>query len=119
MKIMNKYTFSNDEFNDEQFLIVNNKKKLSIITGCSHRGIINIIKSAQKESSLPINHIVGGFHLHNSSEEKIQKTIDYFKTINFEKIALSHCSGVYPFAKFKEEFGDKVFYNYTGVEFEI
>ncbi|HOV13321.1 MAG TPA: MBL fold metallo-hydrolase [Spirochaetota bacterium] len=119
MKIKNRYTVKEDEFTDEQFILIKNSSEISIITGCSHRGITNIIETGKKESDLPINLIMGGFHFDKEEDEKIKKIINYFESINPKKIGFSHCSGIEAFSLFKERMKDKVFYNYTGNEIRI
>ncbi|OQY08279.1 MAG: hypothetical protein B6I28_04900 [Fusobacteriia bacterium 4572_132] len=104
-----------DEFLDEINLVINEGEKNSIITGCSHRGIINIIKTIQKRGNKEIKLILGGFHLKGKSEERIRKTISELKKINFEKIETNHCTGLDGYMELKKEFGDKVNYNYVGM----
>lgn len=103
-----------DEFIDEINLVITEKNKNNIITGCSHRGIINIIKTIQKRNEKEINLIIGGFHLKGKSEERIKKTIKELKKINFKRIETNHCTGLDGYMELKKEFGDKVNYNYLG-----
>lgn len=119
MKIKKESGFVEDDFIDEQFLLIKNNENISIVTGCSHRGVTNIVKTAKKSNDLPINLILGGFHLDKENDEKINKIIDYFEIINPKTIGFSHCSGIEAFSKFKERLKDKVFYNYTGCELRI
>ncbi len=51
---------STGEINGEQSLIVRDKDKIVIFTGCSHNGLKNVIKIAEKYGS--IYGIIGGFH---------------------------------------------------------
>lgn len=51
---------STGEINGEQSLIVRQGDKLIIFTGCSHNGLKNVIKIAEKYGS--IYGIIGGFH---------------------------------------------------------
>ena len=62
---------------DDQALIVNLKDKgLVIFTGCAHSGIVNTINHAKQITKIEkIYAIVGGFHLLNADEQRIQKTI--------------------------------------------
>ena len=104
-----------DEFLDEINLVITEKNKDNIITGCSHRGIINIIKTIQKRDEKEINLIIGGFHLKGKSEERVKKTINELKKIKFERIETNHCTGLDGYMELKKEFGDKVNYNYVGM----
>ncbi len=51
---------STGEINGEQSLIVKDGEKLIIFTGCSHNGLENVIKIAEKYGK--IYGIIGGFH---------------------------------------------------------
>ena len=56
----------------EQSLIINTEEGLVIITGCSHPGIVNILKKAKEIFNKNIFLVLGGFHLlqHSSSDVK-------------------------------------------------
>ena len=78
-----------DPFYDDQGIAVNVKGKgLVIIGGCSHAGIINTIKHAQKASAIDEVHaVLGGFHLPTPLLSPIiQPTIDEMKHIDPEPL---------------------------------
>ncbi|OQY42729.1 MAG: hypothetical protein B6227_00985 [Fusobacteriia bacterium 4572_74] len=119
-----------DKFQDELFLIIEKDKKLNIITGCSHNGIINILKSAMNKTRIyNINLALGGMHLsgiklnekflQEKNNEKIKKTIEELKKINIDKIYTNHCTGIDGFIKLKNAMGNKIFYSYTGSKIRI
>lgn len=67
---------------------------LVIITGCSHAGIVNIVKhSIDLFGEKRICGIIGGFHLLNASEERVQKTVDALAQYNPQWISAGHCTG--------------------------
>ena len=76
---------STGEINGEQSLIVKNKDKLIIFTGCAHNGLKNVIKIAEKYGK--IHAIIGGFH--DFDELELLK--------KYEMIMPCHCT------KFKRE----------------
>ena len=60
LKVMRYGKVLFDDFIDEQYLIINEPgHPKTMITGCSHKGIVNIIKWAGNEN---IKYVVGGFH---------------------------------------------------------
>lgn len=85
-----------DYVTDEGVLIYKSDRGLVIITGCGHRGIINIVRYCQKITG--INHIhalLGGFHLRCASPHvlwQVRKFIDQQKP---EKIMGCHCTGIW------------------------
>jgi 7,8-dihydropterin-6-yl-methyl-4-(beta-D-ribofuranosyl)aminobenzene 5'-phosphate synthase len=77
----------------EQSLLIKTEKGLVVITGCAHPGIVEIVKKAKKLLNDDIYLILGGFHLLNSSEEKIKMIVLEFKKLGVKKVAPCHCSG--------------------------
>jgi len=77
---------------DDSALVYKAEKGLFIITGCSHSGIINILKYAQKVTG--INHIYGifgGFHLLCKNNIEIEKIAQVFKDEQIQYLAPCHC----------------------------
>jgi 7,8-dihydropterin-6-yl-methyl-4-(beta-D-ribofuranosyl)aminobenzene 5'-phosphate synthase len=122
--------FIMDKFQDELFLTIVKDNKLNIITGCSHNGIINILKTAMNKIKIDnINLVLGGMHLsgikineeslQNKNNEKIQKTIEELKKINIDKIYTNHCTGIDGFTKLKNSMENNFFYSYTGSKIKI
>ena len=103
-----------DEFYDEQFLVINHNDRLILISGCSHRGISNIVRNAINKYKLPIDYLIGGFHLMNENQIKVEKTINLLNGLNIKNIGVSHCSGIESLALIKSLIKTNLFYNYTG-----
>lgn len=85
-----------DPFHDDQGIAVNVKGKgLVVIGGCSHAGIINTVKYAQKATRIKKVHaILGGFHLTGPLFESIiEPTIEEMKKIDPDLIVPMHCTG--------------------------
>ncbi len=85
-----------DPFRDDQGIAVNLKGKgLVVLSGCSHAGIINTIKHAQKVSRIErIHAVMGGFHLTGPQFAPIiDKTVEEIKKIGPEMIVPMHCTG--------------------------
>lgn len=103
-----------DDFADEQALIIHTEKGLVVISGCSHRGIVNILEHAKKLTGTEIHAVIGGSHLMDASEERIDKTVESFKKFNIDKIALSHCTGDKAASIFYHNFKDQFIFNKAG-----
>ncbi len=101
-----------DPFNDEQFLFVRDNEKIHIISGCSHRGIFNIAKTALNYSKLDrIGVLVGGFHMVNEYYSQIKKEVGALSNLNIEEICPCHCTGEMG----KEEIKNKFLKHYLDV----
>jgi 7,8-dihydropterin-6-yl-methyl-4-(beta-D-ribofuranosyl)aminobenzene 5'-phosphate synthase len=78
----------------EQALIVKFLKSLTIITGCAHPGIINIIDTVKKHFlKEQVYFILGGLHLKDNSETVNLNIIEKIREIGVRKIAPMHCTG--------------------------
>jgi 7,8-dihydropterin-6-yl-methyl-4-(beta-D-ribofuranosyl)aminobenzene 5'-phosphate synthase len=77
----------------EQSLILDTSQGLVIITGCSHPGIINILKRSQEIINKKIHLVLGGFHLVRHSEKEVNNIIGEFKKLGVEQCGCSHCTG--------------------------
>ena len=103
----------------EQSLILNTKRGLIIVTGCSHQGIVNILKRAKKLFDRPIYLVFGGFHLGGTPDAKVEEIIRNFKEIGVEKCGATHCTGDRPIELFRKAFGDNYVPMGTGKILEI
>jgi len=90
----------------EQALVVDTKKGLVIITGCSHPGVVAIAKKAKEHLGRNIFMVLGGTHLLNHTNEDLQRVVDDLKGMGIQKVGATHCSGDKAIAKMKEAFGD-------------
>jgi len=103
----------------EQSLIIDSPKGLIIVTGCSHQGIVNILRRAKEILDKPIHLVFGGFHLGNKSEAEMQEIIAAFKQLKVEKCGATHCTGDGPIAMFKKAFGENYVPMGTGKVIEV
>ncbi|MGB9659973.1 MAG: MBL fold metallo-hydrolase [Nitrososphaerales archaeon] len=101
--------FIEDHLPDDQALIIDVENKgLVIVSGCAHSGIINIIKQAQKMTSIQdIYAIVGGLHLEKADDERIKSTIEALLKLNPKVVAPCHCTGLKAVNKLTEAFGKR------------
>ena len=90
----------------EQSLIVAAEKGPVVITGCSHPGIVEILRRAREIVPEKIYLAMGGFHLKDHSEEAVRNIIDSFRKIGVKKVSPSHCTGERAIALFAEHFKD-------------
>lgn len=103
----------------EQSLIINTSKGLIIVTGCSHQGIVNILKQAKKILDKPIYLVFGGFHLGGTPDAELQEIIRNFKEIGVMKCGATHCTGDKAIGLFKEAYGENYIPMGTGKVLEI
>ncbi len=117
-----RHVYSTGEMGDrikEQSLIINTNKGLIIVTGCSHQGIVNILKRAKDLFDKEIYLVFGGFHLGAKSEKELKEIIKSFKEIGVMKCGATHCTGERAIELFKEAFGEDYIPMGTGKVLEI
>lgn len=108
-----------DNFDDEISLGIITSKGLVVIVGCSHVGIVNILKTISERVDIPIYAVIGGTHLIEADEVRMQKTIDAFKEMKIQLIAVSHCTGEEGICRIRQELNQQFLYNNTGNTIEI
>lgn len=113
-QVKQKENYVLDDFSDEIVLAVKVNKGLMIIVGCSHIGIVNIIETIMKRTGMPIYGIVGGTHLIEADELRLNSTIKFLKENNIQVLGMSHCTGEHSIKEIKNQFKDKFLYNNTG-----
>ena len=87
-------TWVPDGMEDEQMLVVQTEKGLSLFLGCSHRGIINCITRVREAfPGEPIYSLMAGMHLGSASTERILQTIEALKGFHIQKLIPVHCTG--------------------------
>lgn len=90
---------------DDQSIFFESLDGLVIIMGCAHSGIINTIRYCQQLSKTnKIHAIIGGFHLLNASNDRMQKTLEALKEINPTILAPAHCTGEKQTLELKKHF---------------
>lgn len=108
-----------DDFDDEISMGIITKKGLVVIVGCAHIGIVNILKTISAKINIPIHAVIGGTHLIEADECRIKKTMDAFKEMKIQLIAVSHCTGKEGIRLIGEELKEQFLYNNTGQVIEI
>lgn len=113
MKIKSGDDFEVDTFKDEVSIGIDTPKGLLILLGCSHPGVLNIIKSIKVITGKNIFGVIGGTHLMEASIDRIKQTIVEFKKMDIKIIGASHCTGNVAISQFKIDC-ENFFVNSTG-----
>jgi 7,8-dihydropterin-6-yl-methyl-4-(beta-D-ribofuranosyl)aminobenzene 5'-phosphate synthase len=113
--------FVQEQFIGEQSVVMNLRGKgLVVLTACSHRGVINIVKHAQRLTGIEKVHlVVGGFHLTGARPEVIARTVADMKAIQPTYIVPTHCTGFEAIGAFAREMPDQFILNTAGTRYFI
>lgn len=116
LTVLENGMFRPDSFRHEQYLLVEEGQKRILFSGCSHKGILNIVEWFRPDV------LVGGFHfmkldperdaavLETAAEQLLQSPTTYYT---------GHCTGEGPFAFLKERMGDRLHAVHSGTIIEI
>jgi Metal-dependent hydrolases of the beta-lactamase superfamily II len=100
---------------DDQSLFIKSEMGLIVILGCAHRGMINILKHAQKLTGVePIYAVIGGTHLMAASPQRMDSTIAELFGFGIQRLGVSHCTGLPAAAILAQTFGETFFFNNVG-----
>lgn len=106
-------TFVPDNFNHEHYLLIQENDKKILISGCSHKGILNIVEWFKPDF------LIGGFHFKSLDVENPCQKLElesYAKKLASynTKYFTCHCTGTQQFEILKSIMKEKVEYISTG-----
>ncbi|MEW5920011.1 MAG: MBL fold metallo-hydrolase [Bacillota bacterium] len=93
---------------------------LVVMTGCSHAGIINIIKQAV--SIFPgekLYAVIGGLHLYGAPAERVKRTVEELAEFYPALVAAGHCTGFKAQVELHNALGEQFTPLTAGAEFII
>jgi 7,8-dihydropterin-6-yl-methyl-4-(beta-D-ribofuranosyl)aminobenzene 5'-phosphate synthase len=104
----------------EQALLIKRKEGIIIITGCSHPGIIAIIKEIKNDfPEEKISLVFGGFHLMDKDNREVEFIVEKIKELGVEQIGPTHCSGYEAQMIFKKAYKENFIEIAAGKTFEV
>ena len=107
-----------DVFAHEHYLLVCEGDVRLLVTGCSHKGIANIMHWAKAEQ---VTHVIGGFHLMGvqpGDYAKLDALAD--ELLGYDAMYYTgHCTGIEQYARLKSRMGNRVSYMGTGQTLEL
>jgi len=85
----------NSQFTEETALVFNVAGKgLVVITGCSHRGVINATTYAKQITGInQVAGVIGGFHMTTAPQTTIDATVAAFQSMAVTYVMPMHCTG--------------------------
>lgn len=98
-----------DLIEDDQSMWFETEKGLLILLGCCHAGLVNTVEYIRQISGIDKVHgIIGGMHLVNADEKRLQYTFDNLKHWKPDVLVPCHCTGQVPVAKMIEAIGSDI-----------
>lgn len=107
-------TGDNFEAFNEQGLVIKTEDGGILITGCGHPGPVEMVKKTRERLGIEVHTLIGGLHLMNSSEDKLDQIAASLKKLGVKKVCPTHCTGDKSIAHLKESFGNGYIAGGTG-----
>lgn len=112
-----------DDFSHEQNLIISEGETSVLVTGCSHRGIINILERFKELMGKAPDCVVGGLHLSNPAlgtgeDATVVDTVAEVLKADDILCYTGHCTGDASAARLQSILGDRLKLLRTGLRFE-
>ncbi len=98
-----------DSIVDDQALFIElGGKRLIVVTGCAHAGVVNTVLQAERLfPAYTIFALLGGFHLNNADEEQMRETVKCLRRADVKYIAGVHCTGYFAQKALMDQFRDR------------
>jgi 7,8-dihydropterin-6-yl-methyl-4-(beta-D-ribofuranosyl)aminobenzene 5'-phosphate synthase len=117
-------SLAKDDFTHEQNLVIREREKTFLFTGCAHNGIVNMIGNMIDIKRISLTHVIGGFHLYSYQTERCEDPavvgqIGKYLMKTGLMYYTCHCTGIGPYKKLKESMGKKIQYLATGSQLKI
>lgn len=86
-----------DHVPDSQGLTVVTDEGHIVLVGCGHSGVVNLLEHVQASiADAPIHALMGGLHLFNASDERLEWTAERLRAIEVQHLMAGHCTGIEP-----------------------
>jgi 7,8-dihydropterin-6-yl-methyl-4-(beta-D-ribofuranosyl)aminobenzene 5'-phosphate synthase len=107
-----------DHEKDDSAVILNFPEGLVILAGCCHAGIVNTMMQAKRITGVDkIHAVIGGLHLVDASEEKMEKSIEALREV--EWVFVGHCTGFDAMRRMANVMGDRFIRIHSGMVIQL
>lgn len=104
----------------EQALVLETEKGLTVVTGCAHPDILEIVEKVRQHfPDKQLFSVLGGFHLMNKGSRRINEIVQQFIELGIKKVGPTHCSGTDAENLFREAYKENCVSLKVGEECEI
>jgi len=104
----------------EQALLLESDTALTMFTGCSHPGIVQMLDTVRDQyHNKPFSLVLGGFHLMSTPRKEIQSTAALMKGMGVRSVGPTHCTGKEAIKIFQDLFGKQCMSVHAGTQFKV
>ena len=105
--------FVHDDFKHEQNLVIKEGKMVTLVAGCAHSGIVNIVEHCRALIGAYPNTVISGFHLYSpgtgkSEDEQMVRELATILLKTGATYYTGHCTGLQAYNTLRSVMGDKI-----------
>jgi len=109
-----------DPLADDLSLFIKTDQGLTVLLGCAHAGLINILEYArQLTEGQDLHTVVGGTHLMFYDDQQFRQTLERLDGYHIERLGAAHCTGLQQASRLATHFGERFFFASVGTVLEI
>ena len=109
-----------DPIDDDQSMWFESSDGLVVLVGCCHSGLSNTIDHIRKFSGIDkVCGVIGGMHLLQANEERLQKTFEAMHGWNARFLVPCHCTGKEATLEMEKALGEVVMPGRAGMVIEV
>ncbi len=109
-----------DIIRDDNAIWLQGKNGLTICLGCCHAGLLNTLDYIVKlTGEKRIDTIIGGLHLLQADESRLNKTADRLRRFDIRRITACHCSGAAAIDYLASHLSCEVIQGYAGMAIDV
>ncbi|MDY0390749.1 MBL fold metallo-hydrolase [Desulfobulbus oligotrophicus] len=112
-------SWQQDALKDDLSLIVATEKGLTVVLGCAHAGLMNILDHVTANlPGRPLHMIIGGTHLGFADQQRFDATVAAIDRFGIKQLGASHCTGLSNCARLQQKLGDRFFFAAAGTRWK-
>jgi 7,8-dihydropterin-6-yl-methyl-4-(beta-D-ribofuranosyl)aminobenzene 5'-phosphate synthase len=106
-----------DDFSHEVLLVIQDTQGITVVTGCAHKGILNIVSASEAQfPQVDIKAVIGGLHMMNPATKRLSESKEVIRSIGatlhndirVSKLYAGHCTGEAAFLLLKDPMREKL-----------
>jgi 7,8-dihydropterin-6-yl-methyl-4-(beta-D-ribofuranosyl)aminobenzene 5'-phosphate synthase len=109
-----------DPIVDDQALYMETRNGVVVLLGCAHSGVVNTLDYVCALTGADrIHAVIGGMHLLNADERRLDMTIRRLRELDVQRIGLAHCTGFAAMARLYHALPGRCFHCVAGTRIEL
>lgn len=111
---------TSDPIADDQAVFFDTPDGTVVLLGCGHAGVVNSLQYVQQlTAGRTIHAVIGGMHLVDATEHRIERTVEALRELDVRIIAPAHCTGGKAQKRMESAFPDRWQPCLAGTRFEF